>query len=62
MSRPRAHRAATNPVLDALVGQVVPGGCDDCNAYQTFSRPKPHIYLLTVHHDPGCPWLAGVTR
>lgn len=40
----------------------MPGGCDDCNAYQTFREQEPGVYVLTVHHDDGCPFLSGVTR
>lgn len=37
------------------------GGCSDCNAYQTVKRDDNGV-KVTVHHDPACPWLAGVTR
>ena len=36
----------------------IPGGCDDCDAYQTFDRSLAPIYRLVVHHDDTCPWLA----
>lgn len=42
--------------LSALVGQRIPGGCDDCDAYQTMRRDGS-VFLLTVHHDDTCPWL-----
>lgn len=42
-------------VLDAMVGHRLPGGCDDCDAYQTMSQVVPGVYILTVHHDPTCP-------
>ena len=44
-------------VLDQLTGQRVPGGCDDCSAYQTVVEHSPGVYVLTVHHDDSCPWL-----
>lgn len=51
------------PALDALEGRRVPGGCDDCNADALVHRdPDSGIYLVRIEHDPGCPWLAGVTR
>jgi hypothetical protein len=37
--------------------QRIPGGCDDCDAYQTFDRSQAPIYRLLVHHNPTCPWL-----
>ena len=38
-----------------------PGGCPDCDAFQTLDEDHG-VYLLTVHHDDGCPFLSGVTR
>jgi hypothetical protein len=34
----------------------IPGGCDDCSAYQTFDRTQAPVYILRVHHDDTCPW------
>jgi len=39
----------------------IPGGCKDCNAYQT-AVLSDGIYHLTVHHDPTCPYYLGMTR
>lgn len=52
--------------LDAMTGRRIPGGCDDCEAYQLLTR-QPNdewggVYVLAVHHDDGCPFLSGVTR
>lgn len=47
--------------LGRFFGQQVPGGCDDCDAYQTVERDQYGIWHLTVHHDDGCPWLAQRT-
>jgi len=33
----------------------IPGGCDNCNAYQSFDRSMAPIYRLIVHHDDTCP-------
>ena len=53
-------------MLEDLTGRRLPGGCDDCDAYQTVMRmPEDEwggVYILTVHHDAGCPFLTGVTR
>ncbi len=56
--RGHAPREAVRPVpsaLDRLTGRRLPGGCDDCTAYQTVEQQAPGVYLLTVHHDPTCP-------
>lgn len=54
------------PALDALAGGRLPGGCPDCDAWQTVERIDAenghHFYRLTIAHDDGCPWLNGVTR
>lgn len=47
----------TRSVLDAMTGRRLPGGCDDCNAYQTVTTQGGGLYVLTVHHDETCPWL-----
>lgn len=56
--RPKSPAAAA---LDPLVGRRIPGGCDDCDAYQSMVLTEG-IYMLTVHHDDTCPWLTGATR
>ena len=38
----------------SIAGLRIPGGCDDCDAYQTFQKVGG-VYLLTVHHDETCP-------
>lgn len=45
-----------NTMLDAMavLGRI-PGGCEDCSAYQTIDHTEPGIYNLTVHHDASCP-------
>ena len=53
-----AHPAAS--ALDALAGRRIPGGCDDCDAFQTMTLTEG-VYMLTVHHDESCPWLNGRT-
>lgn len=39
----------------------VPGGCDDCDAYQTVTVDRG-VACITVHHDETCPWLAALER
>lgn len=43
--------------LEQLTGRRFPGGCDDCNAFQTVERVDAGLYVLTVHHDATCPVL-----
>jgi hypothetical protein len=52
--RPKRFHIAT--------GERIPGGCHDCDAYQVVTEEAPGVFVLQVHHDPGCPFLAGVTR
>lgn len=33
----------------------LPGGCDDCNAYQTVTLDDG-IYRICIHHDDTCPF------
>jgi hypothetical protein len=40
--------------LMADLGRI-PGGCEDCDAYQTVEPTEPGVYKLTVHHDASCP-------
>lgn len=47
-------------MFDALRGQRVPGGCPDCNAYQTVVERAPSVYVVTVHHDETCPTLRRI--
>ena len=36
----------------------MPGGCADCDAYQTLDQDG-RVAVLTIHHDATCPWLAA---
>lgn len=45
-------------VLASLNGQRIPGGCEDCDAYQTV-RSEGSVHLLTVHHDDWCSSYGG---
>ena len=49
-----------NPLEDLLVqaeGTEIPGGCDHCDAYQTFETTSPGVHMVFVHHDDLCPIL-----
>ncbi len=59
MSNRRSPRQLTDE-LDAKTGHRIPGGCDDCDAYQTMTK-QDGIYHVTVHHDDTCPWLRART-
>lgn len=37
----------------------IPGGCDDCLAYQTFDKSQAPIFRITVHHDETCPYFGA---
>ena len=52
----------TRSALDAMTGRRLPGGCDDCDAYQRVTRYADGLYLLTVFHDDTCPWLNRRTK
>lgn len=57
-----AGSSPLSSALDAMTGRRLPGGCDDCNAYQTVTQADQGMYVLTVHHDDDCPFLNGVTQ
>lgn len=48
--------------LDALAGRRIPGGCDDCDAYQEMTTDGGGVYVVTVRHDASCPWLRAHER
>jgi hypothetical protein len=52
------------PILGQFIGKETPGGCDDCDAYQTVDRDpeEPLIWNMRVHHDDWCPTLARHRR
>jgi hypothetical protein len=41
-------------------GKQIPGGCEDCDAYQTMDEVRPRVHMLTVHHDDDCPTLRAM--
>jgi hypothetical protein len=46
-------------LLGPLEGRRIPGGCDQCDAYQTVEPIEAGVWKTTVHHDDGCPVLAA---
>lgn len=59
--RRQAARQSSNPLhgLSALAGQRIPGGCDDCDAYQVI-QAADGFTRITVHHDDTCPTLRAM--
>lgn len=58
--RRRLHRDLVD-VLGPLDGARLPGGCEHCDAYQTVENGgHAGLWILNVHHDQGCPFLARV--
>jgi hypothetical protein len=49
-------------IYEAVRDGRIPGGCPDCNAYQTLRRVAPRIYSLTIHHDDTCPSFLAMTK
>jgi len=45
-------------LLASFAGRRVPGGCDDCDAFQQMRKEADGVFVLAVHHGRGCPWLA----
>lgn len=43
-------------LFSQIEDQPVPGGCDQCGAYQTVTVDEPGIFRVIVHHDSWCPF------
>jgi hypothetical protein len=66
--RPKADLALTDQEREQLLrnmarqlaGAQIPGGCDECDAYQTMEEDPdlPNAFHVRVHHDDWCPFLA----
>ena len=53
----RRENTFNRHVLHQLIAAaLIPGGCDDCDAYQTVDPSEGDVIRLTVHHDDTCPW------
>jgi hypothetical protein len=48
-----------NDSLAPIDGARIPGGCDDCDAYQTVTATygQRGISQIKIHHDDSCPTL-----
>lgn len=57
-----SNQAPERSALDAMTDRRIPGGCDDCDAYQTVTDHGDGLYVLTIHHDKSCPYYRGATR
>ena len=57
-----ARKPSTASYLDSMTGHRMPGGCDDCDAYQTVTREAEGMYRMLVHHDATCPFYQRGTR
>jgi hypothetical protein len=56
----RPHRlspvqAELAAVLGPLDGARIPGGCEDCDAYQVVEPVAAGVWNILVHHDDWCP-------
>jgi hypothetical protein len=45
-----------------LDGAEIPGGCDQCDAYQKVGPIKDGIWGITVYHDDWCPLIKKQKR
>jgi hypothetical protein len=43
--------------LRAMLGQRLPGGCDDCSATHEYSEEIEGVFDRWIHHDESCPAL-----
>lgn len=53
-------RSSVQDFLGPLDGARIPGGCDDCNAYQKVRLESAGVWSVTVCHDDWCPFLAAL--
>jgi hypothetical protein len=50
-------QAAVARVLGRLDGARIPGGCAECDAYQSVKPVSGGLWMMTVHHADCCPFL-----
>lgn len=43
-----------NDFFSGMQGRRIPGGCEECQAYQTVVSDG-RLHRITVHHDNTCP-------
>ena len=47
--------SALDNVFAELAERRIPGGCNDCDAYQRMTQAAAGLWVLGVFHDAGCP-------
>ncbi len=47
--------SAFEDMFEQIEEQPVPGGCEICDAYQTFESVRPGFTIINVCHDDWCP-------
>lgn len=52
-----AEPLSDNELLDAFLGQSIPGGCGHCGAVQSLHKESEGIYIMAIGHDDDCPEL-----
>jgi hypothetical protein len=52
----------SDAVLAEFGHRRIPGGCEDCDAYQIVSRVAEGIFSLNIHHDDSCPFLLAYNQ
>lgn len=55
-----AAQGRVGATLGPLDGARIPGGCPDCDAYQTVAPKAPGVWTVAAHHDDGCATYARV--
>jgi hypothetical protein len=49
--------SAFDELFAKVEGDRIPGGCDQCDAYQVLEQLSPGVHALNIHHDDDCPIL-----
>ncbi|HEY5304559.1 MAG TPA: hypothetical protein VIJ86_10940 [Acidimicrobiales bacterium] len=44
-------------LFKSLEGSEIPGGCDQCDAFQRTSEVIPGVWSVTIVHDDDCPFM-----
>lgn len=49
-------------IAKRLRGRRIPGGCDECNAYQTLEEDPdlPGCFRIRISHDHWCAFIARI--
>jgi hypothetical protein len=49
--------SALDDLFRKTEGRQIPGGCDQCDAYQVVETLSPGVHALNIHHEDDCPVL-----